>query len=47
MLRDLARKQGVQMPITEAVNHLLEGRSAREVVAELLSRPLKAEGHAH
>ncbi len=47
VLRDLARKQGVQMPITEAVNHLLEGRSAREVVAELLSRPLKAEGHAH
>ena len=45
VLRDLARKHGVQMPITEAVNHLLDGRSARDVVAELLARPLKAEGH--
>jgi len=44
VLRDLAHKHGVQMPITEAVNHLLDGRSARDVVAELLARPLKAEG---
>lgn len=47
VLRELAHKNGVQMPITEAVNHLLEGRSAKEVVADLLARPLKAEGHAH
>ncbi len=44
VLRDIARDNGVQMPIVEAVNHLLEGRGAREVVAELLARPLKAEG---
>ena len=44
VLRDLAHKSGVQMPIVDAVNHLLEGRSARDVVAELLARPLKAEG---
>ncbi|KLI63413.1 NAD(P)H-dependent glycerol-3-phosphate dehydrogenase [Aurantiacibacter marinus] len=44
VLRDIARARGVQMPIVEAVNHLLEGRSAPDVVAELLARPLKAEG---
>ncbi|MGB3166099.1 MAG: NAD(P)H-dependent glycerol-3-phosphate dehydrogenase [Alteraurantiacibacter sp.] len=44
VLRDLAAKHGVQMPIVEAVNHLLDGRPAREVVAGLLARPLKAEG---
>jgi len=47
VLRELAHKHGVQMPITEAVNRLLEGRSAKDVVADLLARPLKAEGHAH
>ncbi len=44
VLRNIARARGVQMPIVEAVNHLLDGRSARDVVAELLARPLKAEG---
>ena len=44
VLRDIARDKGVQMPIVEAVNHLLDGRGAQEVVAELLARPLKAEG---
>ena len=44
VLRELAHKHGVQMPITEAVNDLLEGRPARQVVADLLARPLKAEG---
>lgn len=44
VLRTIAQERGVQMPIVEAVNHLLEGRSAGEVVAELLARPLKAEG---
>ncbi|QZH75583.1 MAG: NAD(P)-dependent glycerol-3-phosphate dehydrogenase [Erythrobacter sp.] len=44
VLRQLAHRHGVQMPITEAVNDLLEGRPARRVVADLLARPLKAEG---
>ncbi len=44
VLRDLAHERGVQMPITEAVNELLEGRAANDVVADLLARPLKAEG---
>ncbi|MDE1467804.1 NAD(P)H-dependent glycerol-3-phosphate dehydrogenase [Aurantiacibacter sp. D1-12] len=44
VLRDIARDKGVQMPIVEAVNYLLDGRGAQEVVAELLARPLKAEG---
>jgi glycerol-3-phosphate dehydrogenase (NAD(P)+) len=46
VLRELARRHGVQMPITEAVNDLLEGRPAPQVVAGLLARPLKAEGAA-
>lgn len=45
VLRDLAAQYRVQMPIVEAVNQLLDGRPASEVVADLLSRPLKAEGH--
>lgn len=45
VLRDLAAKQGVSMPITDAVNALLEGEAAKNVVQGLLSRPLKAEGH--
>ncbi|GAA5053006.1 NAD(P)H-dependent glycerol-3-phosphate dehydrogenase [Erythrobacter westpacificensis] len=45
VLRDLAEKHGVSMPITEAVNALLEGEAARDVVQALLARPLKAEGH--
>ncbi|RJY07956.1 NAD(P)H-dependent glycerol-3-phosphate dehydrogenase [Aurantiacibacter aquimixticola] len=44
VLRDIARERGVQMPIVEAVNELLAGRGARDVVADLLARPLKAEG---
>jgi glycerol-3-phosphate dehydrogenase (NAD(P)+) len=44
VLRTIARDHGVQMPIVDAVNHVLEGRSAGDVVAELLARPLKAEG---
>ena len=44
VLQRIARDKDVQMPIVEAVNHLLDGRSARAVVAELLARPLKAEG---
>jgi len=45
VLRDLAAKHGISMPITEAVNALLEGAAAQDVVQTLLARPLKAEGH--
>lgn len=45
VLADLARRHGVAMPIVEAVERLLGGLApARAVVAELLARPLKAEG---
>lgn len=44
VLADLARRQGLQMPIVEAVCRLLEGVTpAATVVTELLSRPLRAE----
>jgi glycerol-3-phosphate dehydrogenase (NAD(P)+) len=45
----LARKaaaHGVAMPIVDAVDRLLQGASATEVVTGLLSRPLTAEGTA-
>ena len=44
VLRELAARHGVAMPICEAVARLLEGSRADEVVRELLARPLKAEG---
>lgn len=44
VLRDLAAKQGVAMPIVDAVCHLLDGASAAEVAQDMLTRPLKAEG---
>ena len=45
VLRKLAEEKGVAMPIVEAVNRLLSGEaSAQDIVRELLSRPLKAEG---
>ncbi len=45
VLADLARRHGIAMPIVEAVERLLTGAApARAVVAELLARPLKAEG---
>ena len=44
VLCSLAAEHGVSMPITGAVNNLLDGQGAREVVQELLARPLKAEG---
>ncbi len=44
VLADLAARDGVSMPIVEAVRRLLAGEApARTVVSELLSRPLKAE----
>ncbi len=44
VLRDLAQREGVAMPIVEAVCRLLASEApARAVVADLLARPLKAE----
>lgn len=43
--RNLARRLGVDMPITEKVYSILyEGKPAREAVVELMTRDLKAEG---
>ena len=44
VLCELAARHDVAMPITDAVNRLLDGASARSVVQDLLARPLKAEG---
>lgn len=43
VLAGLADKRGIAMPIVTAVNAILSGANAREVVAELLARPLRAE----
>ena len=43
VLVELARKHGVSMPIVEAVQALLSGAPARDVVREILARPLKPE----
>ena len=40
----LARRHGVEMPITEQVHAVLhQGRSPREAIRELMERPLKQE----
>jgi len=45
VLAELAAKAGLDLPIVQAVDRLLKGEApARQVVAELLARPLKAEG---
>lgn len=44
VLVELAGRHGVTMPITMAVYHLLQGAPAREVVSNLLARPLASEG---
>ena len=45
VLAELALRDGIDMPIVLAVTRLLRGDApARQVVAELLARPLKAEG---
>jgi len=44
VLVELARSHGVDMPIVGAVARLLEGAPAQAVAAELLTRPLTAEG---
>ncbi len=43
VLVELAERQGVAMPIAAAVNALLDGAPARDVVSKLLSRPLRDE----
>ncbi|MCJ2184369.1 NAD(P)-dependent glycerol-3-phosphate dehydrogenase [Novosphingobium sp. 1949] len=44
ILADLARREGLDMPIAQAVARLLEGSApARDVVSDILSRPLRAE----
>ena len=45
VLHALAHRQGIAMPIVEAVCRLLNGEApAKLVVAELLARPLTTEG---
>jgi glycerol-3-phosphate dehydrogenase (NAD(P)+) len=45
VLAELAEQAGLDLPIVAAVDRLLRGEApARQVVAELLARPLKAEG---
>ncbi len=45
ILVEIARKKGVEMPIAEAVNAVLAGKTRVDVaITALLSRPLKAEG---
>lgn len=47
VLADLATRAGLDLPIVQAVCRLLAGEApARQVVAELLSRPLRAEGES-
>ena len=43
VLADLAEKRGIAMPIVAAVDAILAGAVARQVVADLLARPLRAE----
>lgn len=43
VLREAAVDAGVEMPVTLAVNALLEGAPVAEVIDALLSRPLRAE----
>ncbi len=44
VLREVAATAGVDMPITAAVCRLLDGDDVREVIGELLARPLREEG---
>jgi glycerol-3-phosphate dehydrogenase (NAD(P)+) len=43
VLREAARAAGVDMPVAEAVNALLEGAPVQRVVEALLARPLREE----
>jgi len=44
VLARMARERGIEMPIVEAVDRLLDGASVDLVLQELLSRPPRAEG---
>jgi glycerol-3-phosphate dehydrogenase (NAD(P)+) len=44
VLVEAAREAGVDMPVTAAVDRLLNGAAAGEVIEALLARPLRAEG---
>lgn len=46
VLVEIARREGVAMPIAQAVQSLLGGAPARAIATDLLSRPLTAEGPA-
>ena len=44
VLVEIARKKGIEMPISQAVGGILSGRiNVEEAISGLLSRPLKAE----
>ena len=43
VLRDAAAAAGVEMPVCEAVCRLLAGAPVRDVIGDLLARPLRAE----
>ena len=43
VLREAAARADVDMPVTEAVCRLLAGAAARDVIGDLLARPLRAE----
>ena len=43
VLARMAREKDIAMPIVDAVERLLDGAEAREVVSDLLARPLRAE----
>ncbi len=46
IVRDMARDRGIEMPITEAVDRLLEGSvDALALVDEIMTREPKVEGH--
>lgn len=44
VLMELAKQRKIAMPITSAVQSLLEGAPAKTIVSQLLTRPLRAEG---
>ena len=46
VLARIAAEHGIVMPIVEAVNRLLAGEPARDVVAALLARPLRSEARS-
>lgn len=45
VLREAAKDAGIDMPVTEAVNALLEGAPVGQVIEALLTRPLREEIH--